>query len=313
VARFLGHLCSSWMPVSAFTGHHLRQRSFHRDAAQVMLPTTTAATGKLPASSSTVRSLSRPRIVVAVLAFFFVLAWFFSPSPLAIRPKWQSSTDLAEQLPPSVTDDRCPTRFALMVDAGSTGSRIHVYRFRVCGTGMPKLENESFHFLLPGLSSYAGDPKGAAESLRPLLQAAVDEIPESDRSCTPISVKATAGLRLLGERESGDILAEVERFLREDWPFAVVGKKGSGEGVGIMDGKDEGVFAWITINYVRLLCNLIFFDASDSLGSLAAGSRTSDFSELDCCCYGPRWCVDSDRVRTFVPRSRPVTRGRSRQ
>ncbi|KAI9611505.1 hypothetical protein H4Q26_008458 [Puccinia striiformis f. sp. tritici PST-130] len=95
-------------------------------------------------------------------------------------------------------------RYALMVDAGSTGSRIHVYRFSYClppsstSTGdsassiLPKLENELFFKTQPGLSSYAGRPIDAAESLRPLLQAALDGVPVEQRHCTPISVKATA-------------------------------------------------------------------------------------------------------------------------
>ncbi|KDE05475.1 hypothetical protein MVLG_04164 [Microbotryum lychnidis-dioicae p1A1 Lamole] len=154
---------------------------------------------------------------------------------------------------PSKGSSRCTpppgkkaTSYALMIDAGSTGSRMHVYTFSLCDPlphAVPKLEHEGFYTTKPGLSSYAGRPQDAAESLRGLMDHAVAEVPPSERSCTPVAVKATAGLRLLGERESNEILREVERWMRKEFPFSVVD-----DGVVIMDGRDEGVYAWITIN-----------------------------------------------------------------
>lgn len=138
--------------------------------------------------------------------------------------------------------------YALMIDAGSTGSRLHLYTFSHCNpspSALPKLESEGFFTTVPGLSSYAGRPKDAAESLKGLMESAMKGVPEAERACTPVALKATAGLRLLGKKESDNILEEVERWLK-GWPFSLVEK-----GVVIMDGRDEGVYAWITINFVR--------------------------------------------------------------
>ena len=96
------------------------------------------------------------------------------------------------------------------------------------------------------MSSYGGRPEEAAESLRPLLEEALKAIPKAEQSCTPIAVKATAGLRLLGKSKSGAILKQIRTWLQTEWPFSVVEKGG----VEVMDGKDEGVYAWITINYL---------------------------------------------------------------
>ncbi|KAI6044915.1 nucleoside phosphatase family-domain-containing protein [Pisolithus marmoratus] len=136
-------------------------------------------------------------------------------------------------------------QYALMIDAGSTGSRIHIYKFHNCGP-TPAFEYEVFKQIQPGLSSFAGNPQAAAESLDVLLQEAERVVPETLWSCTPVAVKATAGLRLLGARESGEILEAVQAHLEQQYRFAVPQR----DGVVIMDGKDEGVYAWITANYL---------------------------------------------------------------
>ena len=139
-----------------------------------------------------------------------------------------------------------------MIDAGSTGSRIHVYRFNNCGAA-PELENEEFMMTEKkaggsGLSSYGSDAEGAAKSLDPLMKVAVDNIPENYKSCSPIAVKATAGLRLLGDEMSGKILDAVRNRLETAYPFPVVSREKGG--VETIKGEDEGVFAWITTNYL---------------------------------------------------------------
>ncbi|KAF8887089.1 nucleoside phosphatase family-domain-containing protein [Infundibulicybe gibba] len=136
-------------------------------------------------------------------------------------------------------------QYALMIDAGSTGSRIHIYKFNNCGPSA-EYEYEVFKMTQPGLSSFAGEPEEAAHSLDVLLDEAVRVVPESMRKCTPVAVKATAGLRLLPGSQSADILDAVRRRITTVYPFQLQEK----DGVVIMDGKDEGVYAWITANYL---------------------------------------------------------------
>jgi len=136
-------------------------------------------------------------------------------------------------------------QYALMIDAGSTGSRIHVYRFNYCNIS-PTLEDEIFKEVKPGLSSYPDSPKDAADSLDPLLKLAMEKIPKELQECTPIAVKATAGLRLLGNDKSNAILKAVEDKIKKEYPFNLPKENG----VILMGGKDEGVYAWITVNYL---------------------------------------------------------------
>lgn len=136
-------------------------------------------------------------------------------------------------------------QYALMIDAGSTGSRIHIYKFHNCGPS-PVYEYETFVQKQPGLSAYAGRPDDAAQSLDSLLGVAMRVVPEPLRRCTPVAVKATAGLRLLGASQSAEILDAVRNRLSTVFPFPLA----SQDPVVIMDGRDEGVFAWVTANYL---------------------------------------------------------------
>jgi guanosine-diphosphatase len=143
-------------------------------------------------------------------------------------------------------------QYALMIDAGSTGSRIHVYRFNNCGD-TPELEDEIFEMTKKkdggsGLSSYGEDAEGAAKSLDVLMDVAMKHVPEKLKACTPLAVKATAGLRKMPGNQAQNILDAVRTRLETVYPFPVLSKEENG--VAIMDGSDEGVYAWITTNYL---------------------------------------------------------------
>ena len=162
---------------------------------------------------------------------------------------------------PAANGDR-DWAYTVVVDAGSTGSRVHVFRFSRRGDGGLALEEDVFRQQKPGLSSYADDPRAAAASLKPLLDAAVATVPEALRGVTAIQVRATAGLRFLEGTASEDILSQVELFLGT-YPFVVPEK-----GVTIMDGMDEGAYMWLTMNY--LLGN-VGRGFGDTVGSIDLG------------------------------------------
>ncbi|KAJ1659275.1 Guanosine-diphosphatase [Dispira simplex] len=176
---------------------------------------------------------------------------------------------------PALTSQHCDVahpgkplvQYALMIDAGSTGSRIHVYRFNYCKE-RSELESEIFDHTQPGLSYYANDPKGAAESLDSLMLTAQRSVPLKLHHCTPIAVKATAGLRLQGEKESQAILQAVREHLESKYNFPIIKK----EGVAIMDGTDEGVYAWVTVNYLLDLVGNKQKDPTAAVLDLGGGS-----------------------------------------
>jgi guanosine-diphosphatase len=153
----------------------------------------------------------------------------------------------------SFSKDKPIVQYVMMIDAGSTGSRIHVYKFNNCFAS-PELESETFEMTKKiegqssGLSAYADDPEAAARSLDSLMAVAMKVVPDKLKSCSPVAVKATAGLRLVGKEKSDKVLEAVRNHLETTYPFPVVSKEENG--VAIMDGSDEGVYAWITTNYL---------------------------------------------------------------
>jgi guanosine-diphosphatase len=172
-------------------------------------------------------------------------------------------------------------QYGIVIDCGSTGSRIHVYRFNYCKE-TPTLEDEVFVHTKPGLSSYT-DPEEAAKSLDFLMEHAIKNVPKSLYSCTPITVQATAGLRMLKGNLSDRILKAVESRLLNHYPFPIFPI----DGVAIMGGDKEGVFAWITVNY--LLGNIGTKEKKPTAGimDLGGGSTQIVFEPKDDLPQGP--------------------------
>ncbi|CAK3800612.1 nucleoside phosphatase GDA1 CD39 [Lecanosticta acicola] len=210
---------------------------------------------------------TRARYIKTGCLIFFVLAVLYYIVPGG-KYAGTDSLSSAGKFPggdvpsdPSISTTRCTRsyskdkpliQYALMIDAGSTGSRIHVYRFNNCGP-TPELEDEKFEMTAKkeggsGLSSYKSDAEGAAKSLDVLMEVAMKHVPDKIKGCTPVAVKATAGLRKLGPEMSDAILKAVRNRLETVYPFPVVSEEKGG--VEVMDGKDEGVYAWITTNYL---------------------------------------------------------------
>ena len=176
------------------------------------------------------RYFTTSRTIGTGCVLLLCLLYYTFSSPSALPSKSYSS--------PAATVNRedCPLTYAIMIDAGSTGSRLHLYHFLSCpAPALPTLDHESFFSTKPGLSSYPTDPREAALSLKDMLDRALSEIPSDQHSCTKLELKATAGLRLLGEAQSREILHGVEQFIRTEYPFSL-----AKDSVTIMEGKDEG-------------------------------------------------------------------------
>ena len=87
------------------------------------------------------------------------------------------SAPSATEKPLTLEQLRHDSQYAIVLDAGSTGSRVHVFHFEKTENGL-KLISDTFEQLKPGLSSYADKPKDAAKSILPLLETAVRTVPK---------------------------------------------------------------------------------------------------------------------------------------
>jgi apyrase len=171
------------------------------------------------------------------------------------------------------------SQYALVIDAGSSGSRLHLYEFDI--TDGLDLKDELFKPLKPGLSSFNENPKDGGESIRPLLEAAKARVPTALHKKTPLFLGATAGLRMLGDKQANVLLKEgissvvslssrpynrlfvlAERVCRE-YDFVV-----KPDSFKIMAGTDEGKYAWVAINY---LLGALGLEADDTLGVIDLG------------------------------------------
>ncbi|KAL0551714.1 hypothetical protein IC582_010803 [Cucumis melo] len=137
-------------------------------------------------------------------------------------------------------------RYGIVIDGGSTGSRIHVFGYRVeAGYGVFDFGEEGLASMKvnPGLSAYARDPDGAGKSLVELLEYAKSRVPRDQWGVTEIRLMATAGLRLLELDVQNRILESCRHLLRSS------GFKFQDEWASVITGSDEGTYAWVAANF----------------------------------------------------------------
>ncbi len=90
-------------------------------------------------------------------------------------------------------------QYAVVIDAGSTGSRVLAYEFHKSYLdGRLVLDREIFREVKPGLSSFVDNPTDGAKKIALLLDEAKVFIPEHLWSNTPLVLKATAGTIYFG-------------------------------------------------------------------------------------------------------------------
>lgn len=155
-------------------------------------------------------------------------------------------------------------QFAVVIDGGSTGTRVNVYAwahsrkdplpvmvkptysrdngapwYRVPGQqrAYKRVETE------PGLDKTLNNETGVRYSLEPLLRWAQKQIPPSAHAATRLFLLATAGLRRLPTEQSEWILDSAWSVLQES-PFMCQRKW-----VKVISGVEEAYYGWIALNY----------------------------------------------------------------
>ncbi|KAJ8088207.1 Golgi apyrase [Marasmius tenuissimus] len=194
-------------------------------------------------------------------------------------------------MPPPTAGDTwlAGRRFGIVIDAGSSGSRLQIYSWRdprvvlidkgkeVANT-LPKVERGTQHGegwvkkVEPGISTFADHPEDLPNYLRPLLAHALDYVPPSLHSQTPIYLLATAGMRLLTSEQQANILRETCQFFSKHSHFKTDDPSEAGpcgSSVRIITGEEEGLFGWIAVNYLM-----------DGFSSSSANRTTYGFLDM---------------------------------
>ncbi|XP_013887620.1 ectonucleoside triphosphate diphosphohydrolase 5 isoform X2 [Austrofundulus limnaeus] len=128
-----------------------------------------------------------------------------------------------------------------------------------------------FHSIKPGLSAYADSPEMAGQTVALLLKVAKKTVPRLDWKRTPLVLRATAGLRLLPAEKAQTLLDQVQHVFDES-PFLVPDNS-----VSIMDGTNEGILAWLSLNFLTGHLNA---DAKKTVGILDLGGGSTQITFL---------------------------------
>jgi len=157
----------------------------------------------------------------------------------------------------------------IMIDAGSSGSRLHLYEFdpRILSTSQdvedavsgikitfPYAKSRWTDRLRPGVDSFAGLPEKELEAalkeyLSPLLEfakAVLHDQPREKLEQFPIFFRATAGMRVLESNDRYRVLDTIRSLFKDKsfCPFFF-----EDEFVRVLSGEEEAIFGWAGINF----------------------------------------------------------------
>ncbi|XP_068777109.1 ectonucleoside triphosphate diphosphohydrolase 4 isoform X4 [Struthio camelus] len=202
----------------------------------------------------------RQIIVIGILAAAVSLLYY---SLVVIRNKYgRAYRDkrfhryLARVTDTEATDTNNPNlNYGIVVDCGSSGSRIFVYCWpRHNGNPHDLLDIKQMRDknrkpvvmkIKPGISEFASSPEKVSDYISPLLSFAAEHVPPAKHKETPLYILCTAGMRILPESQQKAILEDLLTDIPVHFDFLF-----SDSHAEVISGKQEGVYAWIGINFV---------------------------------------------------------------
>ncbi|MDA9272233.1 hypothetical protein N9Q05_02510 [bacterium] len=161
--------------------------------------------------------------------------------------------------------------YAVIIDAGSSGSRAHVFEYENVLPLLPVIKDLFDDSTSPGLSSYANHSDDAGASLKPILDKTALYLKEKGVNLpeVSISVLATAGMRLLSLSEQQAVYDGVRRYIRANYMFSL-----NDQNVRTITGTQEGVYGWLDVNYL----SNNFIQPSTTVGSIDMGGASTQIA-----------------------------------
>lgn len=169
--------------------------------------------------------------------------------------------------------------FGIVIDAGSTGSRLHVFTWKASGANERLPANLSLPVELaadtfavnPGIS----DPKGLA-ALDEIISHAHSDLAAHKKNWSdiPIFLKATAGMRILPAAQRQDVMVAVRAKLAASGFQYLCDSQAR-----VMSGEEEGVFGWLTVNKdLGRLKQGEIHNLHDTVGALDMGGASTQIT-----------------------------------
>lgn len=189
-----------------------------------------------------------------------------------------------------------------MIDAGSTGSRLHIFEFVSVSQNQIECHRRGSSKAWTPLSAFANDNNNPSHShqltslnathvahhMLPLFDYASIVIPDKYHACTSVTISATAGMRLLSLEEQNLIYdALFEGLIStqhsadsqvDGVPFAFTSLQR--KDVYTLDGEREGFYGAVAANYLRGVIDaqlkVIVHDEDENAQTLITGERKND-------------------------------------
>lgn len=143
------------------------------------------------------------------------------------------------------------TSYGIFIDAGSSGTRLWIYNWTTsyAPDKLPKIRGSVFMKDTPGLSDKADNTTEIRQIIHQMIEVAKGNISADQHWDTPIYVFATAGLRMLPEHKADSVTQFIYELLKDKTfnPFEF----DDSANVRILSGEEEGVFAWLALNYLN--------------------------------------------------------------
>jgi len=181
----------------------------------------------------------------------------------------------------------------VIIDAGSSGSRARIYRWlsdspeEASESGLPNIRHVGDIRSESYVSYYANNRTLLEEHLASLIRGAQKHVPQQLHQQSPIYFMATAGMRLLLEKEGYDMIEAIRDILsnKSISPFRFLSR----ENARILSGEEEGVFAWIAVNYLSDVFKTKGVKANETYGILELGGASTQIAFL------PRGSILADK------------------
>ncbi|KAK4193809.1 nucleoside phosphatase family-domain-containing protein [Podospora australis] len=152
-------------------------------------------------------------------------------------------------------------RWGVILDAGSSGTRLHIYRWKDPEKALKDASPEELQSLprlmtekkwtkkiRPGVSTFGDAPSKVGPAyLQDLIDHALDVIPQNKIKDTPIFLMATAGMRLLPKKQQTALTQEICYYLRKNTDFSL---PDCDLHIQVIEGETEGLYGWIASNYL---------------------------------------------------------------